>query len=111
MKRKGSLESPQIPAKVPKIENDQVVTNDNEEKLDEKIENSKINDVMMKKMDKIVEQIERYKSNQDAYDNLNSKLDTVLSVLNDDKFKIFNPELGNMMTCVIRCARSLAGGR
>ena len=99
MKRTGSLESPQIPAKVPKIENDQVVTNDNEEKLDEKIENSKINDVMMKKMDKIVEQIERYKSNQDAYDNLNSKLDTVLSVLNDDKFKIFNPELGNMMTC------------
>ena len=32
-------------------------------------------------------------------DPINSKLDTVLSVLNDDKFKIFNPELGNMMTC------------
>ena len=40
-----------------------------------------------------------FKSNQDGYDNLNSKLDTVLSVLNDGKFKIFNPELGNMMTC------------
>ena len=40
----------------------------------------------MKKMDKIVE---IYRSNQDAPDNLNSKLDTVLSVLNDDKFKIF----------------------
>ena len=99
MKRAGSLESPQILAKVPKIENDLVVTNDNEEKLDEKIENSEINDDMMKKMEKIVQQIERYKSNQDGCDNLNSKLDTVLSVLNDGKFKIFNPELGNMMTC------------
>ena len=59
MKRTGSSESPQIPAKMPKIENYQV----NEEQLDEKIENSKINDVLMKKMDKIVKQIERYKSN------------------------------------------------
>ena len=59
MKRTGSSESPQIPAKMSKIENYQV----NEEQLDEKIENSKINDVLMKKMDKIVKQIERYKSN------------------------------------------------
>ena len=99
LKRSGSLESPQTSGKVPKVESDRVVSNNNEKNRDENIENSKINDVLMKKMDEIVEKIERYKSNQDACDNLNSKLDTVLSVLNDDKFKIFNPELGNMMTC------------
>ena len=48
------LESPQILANVPRIENDQVVNDTNEEKLDG---NSKINEIFMKKIDNLVNKL------------------------------------------------------
>ena len=71
LKRKGSLESPQILAKVPKLENDQVT----EGKLDENIEN-KTNDVLTEKIDEIIKKVDGYRSsNSESTLNLNSKLD------------------------------------
>ena len=98
------MESPQISTKGPKIENDKAV-NDNEERLDE---NSKINEIFMKKIDSIVniaKKVERNKFSNQEIDNLNSKLAKVLNVLNENsaesfpKFQMFNRRLGNMMTC------------
>ena len=103
LKRSGSLESPQTLAKVPKIENDQA---NNEENINEKIENPKNNDVLVKKIDNIVKQVERYKfSNQEAIGNLSSKLDKALNILKENsadtcpKFPIFNPKVANVMIC------------
>ena len=53
LKRSGNLESPQILAKVPKVENDQG---------EENIENAKINDVLMEKIDKLMKEVEKFKS-------------------------------------------------
>ena len=97
LKRKGSLESPQILAKVPKLENDQVT----EGKLDENIEN-KINDVLMEKIDKIMKTVDRYRSpNQESTLDLNSKLDKVLNVLDEKperpKKRTFMSFYGNVM--------------
>ena len=101
----GSLESPQISAKVPRIENDQLVNDTNEQNLDE---NSKINEIFMKKIDSIVniaKKVERNKFSNQEIDNLNSKLTKVLNVLNENsaepfpKFQMFNRKLGNVMTC------------
>ena len=107
LKRSGSLESPQTLAKVPKIENDQV---NNEENIvdnnNEKVQSPEINDVLMKKIDNIVKQVETYKfSNQEAIGNLNSKLDKALNILKENsadtcpKFRIFNPKVANVMIC------------
>ena len=97
LKRKGSLESPQILAKVPKLENDQVT----EGKLDENIEN-KINDVLMEKIDKIMKKVDRYRSpNQESTLDLNSKLDKLLNVLDEKperpKKRTFMQFYGNVM--------------
>ena len=97
LKRKGSLESPQILAKVPKLENDQVT----EEKLDENIE-SNINDVLMEKIDKIMKKVDRYRSpNQESTLDLNSKLDKLLNVLDEKpeqpKKRTFMSFYGNVM--------------
>ena len=98
------MESPQISTEVPKIENDKAV-DDNEERLDE---NSKINEIFMKKIDSIVniaKKVERNKFSNQEIDNLNSKLAKVLNVLNENsaesfpKFQMFNQKLGNLMTC------------
>ena len=103
LKRRGSLESPQSQAKVPKIDNDQVK---NEENIKKKIENPKINDVLVEKIDNIVKQVERYKfSNQEAIGNLSYKLDKALSILKENsadtcpKFRVFNPKVANVMIC------------
>ena len=97
LKRSGNLESPQILAKVPKVENDQG---------EENIENAKINDVLMEKIDKLMKEVEKYKSsNQEDSGDINSKLDKVLNVLNENAdespptFQIFDERLGNVMTC------------
>ena len=97
LKRKGSLESPQILAKVPKLENDQVT----EGKLDENIEN-KTNDVLMEKIDKIMKTVDRYRSpNQESTLDLNSKLDKVLNVLDEQperpRKRTFMSFYGNVM--------------
>ena len=107
LKRSGSWECPQTLAKVPKIENDQVNNEENiEDNINEKVESPKINDVLMKKIDNIVKQVERYKfSNQEAIGNLNSKLDKALNILKENsadtcpKFRIFNPKVANVMIC------------
>ena len=107
LKRSGSLESPQTLAKVPKIENDQVDNKENtENNINEKFESPKINDFLMKKIDNIVKQVERYKfSNQEAIGNLNSKLEKALNILKENsadtcpKFRIFNPKVANVMIC------------
>ena len=100
LKRRGSLESPQILAKVPKLENDQVT----EGKLDENIENkiNEINDVLMEKIDKIMKTVDRYRSpNQESTLDLNSKLDKVLNVLDEKperpKKRTFMSFYGNVM--------------
>jgi len=97
LKRKRSLESPQILAKVPKLEDDQVT----EEKLDENIENN-VNDVLMEKVDKIMTKIDRYRSpNQESTFDLNSKLDKILNVLDEKperpKKRTFMQFYGNVM--------------
>ena len=97
LKRKGSLESPQISTKVPKLENDQVT----EGKFDENIEN-KINDVLMEKIDKIIKKVDGYRSsNQETNLDLNSKLDKVLNVLDEKperpKQRTFMQFYGNVM--------------
>ena len=94
LKRKGSLESPQILAKVPKLENDQVT----EGKLDE----NKTNDVLMEKIDKIMKTVDRYRSpSQESTLDLNSKLDKVLNVLDEKperpKKRTFMSFYGNVM--------------
>ena len=107
LKRSGSLESPQILAKAPKIENDQVNNEETiEDNINEKVESPKINDFLMKKIDNIVEQVERYKfSKQGVIGNLNSKLDKALNILkqnsadNCPKFRIFNSKVANVMIC------------
>ena len=107
LKRSGSFESLQTLAKVPKIENDQVNNEENiEDNINEKVESPKINDFLMKKIDNIVKQVERYKfSNQEAIGNLNSKLDKALNILKENsadtspKFRIFNPKVANVMIC------------
>jgi len=97
LKRSGNLESPQILAKVPKVQNDQG---------EENIENAKINDVLIEKIDKLMKEVEKYKSsNQEDSGDLNSKLDKVLNVLNENAdespptFEIFDAHRGNVMTC------------
>ena len=97
LKRKGSLESPQILAKVPKLGIDQVT----EGKLDENIEN-KTNDVLMEKIDKIMKKIDGYRSSsQESTLNLNSKLDKLLNVLDEKperpKQRTFMQFYGNVM--------------
>ena len=97
LKRKGSLESPQILAKVPKLGIDQVT----EGKLDENIEN-KTNDVLMEKIDKIMKKIDGYRSSsQESTLNLNSKLDKLLNVLDEKperpKKRTFMSFYGNVM--------------
>ena len=107
LKRSGSFESLQTLAKVPKIENDQVNNEENiEDNINEKVESPKINDFLMKKIDNIVKQVERYKfSNQEAIGNLNSKLEKALNILKENsadtcpKFRIFNPKVANVMIC------------
>ena len=107
LKRRGSLESPQILAKVPKIENDQANIEENiKNNINEKVESPKINDSLMKKIDNIVKQVEGYKfSNQEAIGNLNSKLDKALNILKGNsadtcpKFRIFNSKVANVMIC------------
>jgi hypothetical protein len=99
LKRGGSLESPQILAKVPKVENDPVVNEEN-------IEKTKINDALIEKIDKLVKEVEKFKSsNQEAFGDLNSKLDKVLNILDENadesspSFQIFVEHRGNVMTC------------
>ena len=97
LKRKGSLESPQISTKVPKLENDQVT----EGKFDENIEN-KINDVLMEKIDKIIKKVDGYRSsNQETNLDLNSKLDKVLNFLDEKperpRKRTFMSFYGNVM--------------
>ena len=97
LKRKGSLESPQILAKVPKLENDQVT----EGKLDENIEN-KTNDVLMEKIDEIIKKVDGYRSsNSESTLNLNSKLDKLLNVLDEKperpRKRTFMSFYGNVM--------------
>ena len=107
LKRGGSLESPQTLAKVSKIENEQVNNEEDiEDNINEKVESPKINDFLMKKIDNIVKQVERYKySNLEAIGNLNSKLDEALNILKENsadtcpKFRIFNPKVANVMIC------------
>ena len=97
LKRKGSLESPQILAKVPKLENDQVT----EGKLDENIEN-KTNDILMEKIDKVIKKVDGYRySNQESDLELNSKLDKLLNFLDEiperPKKRTFMSFYGNVM--------------
>ena len=115
LKRRGSLDSPPILAKVPKLENDPVT----EGKLDENSENHhvlmeryqkmkiKINDIFMEKIEKIMKKVDDQEATLDIKSklgkvlDLNSKLDKVLNVLDEKperpKQRTFMQFYGNVM--------------
>ena len=66
----------------------------------------KVNDDLIEKIDKLMKEVEKYKSsNQEDSGDVNSKLDKVLNVLNENAdespptFQIFDERRGNVMTC------------
>ena len=115
LKRGGSLDSPPILAKVPKLENDTVTegkhdeNNENHHVLMERYQKMKIkiNDVFMEKIEKIMKKVDDQEATLDIKSklckalDLNSKLDKVLNVLDEKperpKQRTFMQFYGNVM--------------